>query len=179
MTDLETLGSNPKSPILSLNATRFNPVTGKTFESLNVTLDLHEQLEKGFMPDAGTLMWWLDQGDVARKALTATQKNPVSLAMFEQLWSNFIALMPFDKNDLYHWGKSPTFDQIILAHALKHGGLTSPWKYSNTRDVRTIEELAPEIANAVKFIGTPHVPEDDSLHQIRRICAVFRYLLKV
>lgn len=176
MVDIETLGSNSESPIATLCIMRFNPVTGETFESFTANIDLDEQFKAGMKPDANTMIWWLGKSEAAREGMIKSQAGPFSLKEFGEEWNEFISSLPYPKSALYHWGKSPTFDQVILGNLLKKAGVENPWGYNMTRDVRSIESLAPELADEVKFEGSAHIAEDDVKFQIRRVSAVLGFV---
>ena len=67
MIDIETLGTDPGSVILSIGAVEFDLKTGKTGEEFYQWIDLESSSNKGFSVSAGTIKWWMMQNKKARQ----------------------------------------------------------------------------------------------------------------
>jgi len=124
--DIETLGTKIGSYILSIGCVVFNIETGQVIDSFyrNVVCD------DNFKLDINTVMWWLEQSDKARKAVTDKKLNnpvPVDLALTEL--SNFIT----DHDEAIVWGNGSTFDIGLLEFAYDVYNYKYPWHFRNIR----------------------------------------------
>ena len=72
MIDLETLGTQPDSVIISLGIIKFDPYTdAEPYEGNYLKLDIEEQNTLGRQVDEDTLAWWSKQDPKVRdEALT-------------------------------------------------------------------------------------------------------------
>jgi len=176
--DLETLGTRYDSYILSIGIAAFNIETGEiinTFHKKTVCDD-------NFNIDLSTVMWWLNQNDEARKAITkretitangVSSEVPIEMALNEL--SNFI---PDHKNSIV-WGNGSSFDITLLDHAYHKCGLKQPWIYYNVRDMRTIVDIAKSMGfmkERIKFEGVKHDALADAEHQALVISNAYNYI---
>lgn len=159
MLDLETMGNESFSAIVSIGALEFNLETGETGKEFYVNVDLQSCLDLGLTVNASTIMWWMNQSDQARHDLTSKKALPILDALSE--FSIFI-----NNNDYRVWGNSASFDCGILANAYKKANIEVPWMHWNERCVRTLASFKPEIKKAFKFKGTAHNALDDCYHQV-------------
>lgn len=70
MLDIETMGNESFSSIVSIGALEFDIETGKTGKEFYVNVDLQSCMDLGLIVNASTIMWWLNQNEQARKDLT-------------------------------------------------------------------------------------------------------------
>jgi hypothetical protein len=133
MVDIETLGVRPGSSIIALGALLFDPhsttAPERTFylefcrESCR-SLGLHEEPE--------TLAWWQQQS------------QPMPQGIFP-ITDGLNAFLLWISNAGCHingvWANSPSFDIVLINHALRLMGREWPLRYSLERDVRTIRNL--------------------------------------
>lgn len=136
MLDLETLGTRPGCPVLSIGAVEFDPTTMNTGQRFYDVCGLAEQFDAGLRPDAGTLAWWAGQPNVA--------------AMFEGLAQasaalTFLNFRQWFPGDALVWGNGADFDMPILAAAMQALGHAVPWKPFNGRCFRTLKNLYPGV----------------------------------
>lgn len=175
MIDLETMGNDTNSAIVSIGAVKFDPYTGKTGDEFYTLVSLQDSLNKGLTVSGDTIEWWMKQSDAARNHLFDSWLKPVSLAtaLFE--------LTGFIKNDNidYHiWAKSPSFDCAILKNAFKACDLPLPWDFRKELDVRTLIYLMPLLKKSGTFVdtadtkGVAHNALDDCINQIRYCCEI-------
>lgn len=139
MVDLETLGKGSNAVIVSIGAVAFDETgLGATFYR-NVAPQ--SCVDIGMTIDVDTIMWWMKQGDDARKALTLPG-DPIYKVLAEfRDYVNHCA--PADEVAL--WGNGATFDNVILGTAYKLCDLERPWAYWNDRCHRTLKNLFPDI----------------------------------
>lgn len=161
MLDLETMGTTPGSAIVAIGAVRFDPETGTVGgdgREFYTAVDLASCLEAGLTVDGGTVLWWLEQEDAARRALF-TAPTPLRVAL-----EDFAGWCP---EDCQMWGNGAAFDNVILAAAYKALDRRQPWAFWNDRCYRTMKALS-SVASP-KFAGTRHNALDDAKHQARHL----------
>jgi len=165
MLDLETLGTDPGSAILSIGAVEFDRDGPQ--DTFARSVDLPSCQKAGLEIDADTLDWWLDQGEAAREQLTGGD----ALADVLIDYRDWHQAHGFDEV----WANSPSFDCEILRSAY-HAALDEapPWAYFETRDHRTVRELP--IPTDISREGTHHDALDDARHQARVVAAALRQL---
>ncbi|HCD7643976.1 TPA: 3'-5' exoribonuclease [Escherichia coli] len=174
MIDLETMGKNPDTPIISIGAIFFDPQTGDVGPEFSKTIDLETA---GGVIDRDTIKWWLKQSREAQSAIM-TDEIPLDDALLQL--REFI-----DENSgeffVQVWGNGANFDNTILRRSYERQGITCPWRYYNDRDVRTIVELGKAIdfdaRTAIPFEGERHNALDDARYQAKYVSAIWQKLI--
>lgn len=170
MLDLETLGTRPNAPILTIGAVMFDPedqVLGKEFY---VAINVSDAMRYG-VADPETLKWWMVQSDQAREALVAGKAT---------LESALIDLREFcgtswPKTKM--WSNGPSFDAVILEYAYHRVlGTKAPWDFWNVRCCRTVAELAGLRSPKIGGKGVHHNALDDSKHQAEWVMSMWHTL---
>lgn len=141
MLDLETMGTGYNAPITSIGAVAFSFIGTEPVEELPHfwrNVDLESSMEAGARPDAGTIMWWLEQGDQARRDLVNPPPVPLEFALreFSRWWTNLRI-----QNVWAH----ATFDPPVMASSYRLVGREAPWHRRGTRDLRTVEDIATRV----------------------------------
>lgn len=156
MIDLETLGTHPGCPVVSLGAVFFDIKTKTLGPKVYMVLDISDQIEKGRKPTGETLYWWLSQSDGA-KSVFKERTNPVAdvLKQFIQ-W--------YGQTDAYVWGNGATFDISILENLFRHYGMKAPWPFTKVMDLRTFRRFTGA-HRSIQKIGTAHNALDDAISQ--------------
>lgn len=147
MIDIETMGTRPTAPIVSLGAVAFGK--GGIHKKFYRVIDLDSAVKAGAIIEPGTVLWWLAQSDDARKALTDDIVEPIGDVLDQ--FRMFIAALPGVAGV---WGNGATFDNVLLAEAYKRLDMETPWPFWKDRCYRTIKNLYP----AVELVreGTHH-----------------------
>ncbi|WP_197425373.1 3'-5' exonuclease [Halobacterium sp. CBA1126] len=162
MVDIETLGLEPGSAILSIGAVEFT--ADGLGDEFHREISLKSCQAAGLEIDAGTLEWWLSQDDAVTGVLAGGgELGPVLNAFYN--WYPDGAEV---------WANSPSFDCRHLEAAFDAVGMTEPWEYYDERDVRTLKSLP--IAANVEMDGNEHDALDDAKHQARFAAATLRNL---
>lgn len=173
--DAETLSQKYDAPIIAIGAVHFNRVTGKLGQTFYQEITIDSALKAG-RPSGECLQWWFGQSAKARQVFVEKAEGKFSLAtvlMNFSTWCRSTAVGGAPRV----WAKGPSNDVTWIERAMEVGGhgLTVPWHYRNIRDVRTILELAEEIAgfdvSKVPNVGTAHNALDDAVYQANVICA--------
>jgi hypothetical protein len=169
MIDIETLGTGPNSVILSIGAVAFNENgLGGEFE---VHIDPQSCTDAGLEIDARTVMWWLTQGEAARKAITSGKQVPLLKAL--------VGLKEaFEWKDVKVWCNGASFDFPILTNAYKALGGDAPWQYWAALDYRTIKNIVPsDVLRACKEqAGTDHDALSDAKAQALTLISLMAWI---
>lgn len=144
MVDCETLSLRTNAVIVSIGAVAFDPMAEDTVESLkyggrtlHIPLDMVKQARIGRHIDPGTVLWWLEQSEEARRSLIDIQGDP------------------YKKLDL----KVAT---VNLARFIEHygGGDVKVWANGAADDISWIRSLADDIGVSRKHLFGHRCPRD-------------------
>ncbi|MBJ9343006.1 3'-5' exoribonuclease [Citrobacter freundii] len=181
MVDLETMGSGPDAPIVSIGAVYFDPSTGNTGAEFYQVVSLESSMSFGMKPDASTIQWWLKQSSEARSAILVDEA--MGLRETLELLADFIAENAANgSHTVQLWGDGCSFDNVILrrAYALTETPFAVP--FWNDRDVRTMVELGKSVGINprfdIPFEGGMHNALSDARHQVKYVSAIWQRLTK-
>jgi hypothetical protein len=167
MIDIETLGTQSYSGIISIAAVQFDLETGKTGETFFRNIDFESLQKHKLQIDASTLLWWLKQKpEVLKQSLTIAKPLMEVMTEFEAFCKKTPGLRP--------WGNSARFDLGLIENAMKTCGMKAPWSPWNEMCVRTIANLKPSIKKNMKFEGDAHNALADCHHQIKYLHATYK-----
>lgn len=167
--DLETLSVRTNASIVSIAAVAFDIDNGEIFDEIKIDINPNEWNKNNRHIDGYTIKWWLNQDNEVVKDIFGVKENLYDLKTALSKVSEFV-----DKhitNELTVWGNGSTMDITILQSAYEYFDMSTPWKYWQVNDVRTIVALIPEIKENMNFIGQKHSPIDDCKHEIRYLVA--------
>ena len=173
MVDIETLGTKPGAPVISLAAVQFDLETGETGEVFHMNINPGSLDEGGNIPDYNTLLWWVEGRS---ELLTNILKDGIDARIVFTSFCNYITETFKGINTFYVWGNSNRFDLGLLEYQLHLHDWETPWSFRNERDVRTLVHFAPEVKNNLPFEGTKHNPLYDCKHQIKYCSGIFNKL---
>lgn len=174
MVDLETFGKSKDAAIVSIGAVRFDLDKGELGDRFYQVVNLNSAQRAGGKIDAETVMWWMGQGEEARKALTGDDSVPIENAL--KNFSNWIREKPLEAL----WGNGADFDNVIIEGAYQRLGWTPPWAYYQNHCYRTLCSLKPDLKrNAFRnAVDTAHNALGDAITQAKHLCAIWK-LIKV
>lgn len=136
MIDIETLGTEANSIVVSIGAVFFdikNKQLGKEFYAV---LDRKDQLKKGRTINTDTVDWWLERDAAARQVFKEPKTDVISaLRDFTEFVRNNASEEP------HAWGNGAGFDLPIMVSLYQTYGMTAPWKFFNDMDVRTVRRF--------------------------------------
>lgn len=137
MIDLETLGTQPDSVIISLGVIKFDPFSdNEPYDGQYLKLDIDEQNTLGRKVDDDTLAWWSKQDPKVRdEALTDEGRTSLTEAL--QIINK--SLVGVD----YIWAQGPCFDIVMLEHLYRQKETPLPWNFWQIRDSRTLFGMMP------------------------------------
>ena len=170
MLDLETMGTGPDAAVVSIGAITFDP-TGhkqKTRAQFYEALHLETVVAGGGVMDPRTVLWWLRQGEQARKAITDPAYKFVGVKHALHDFSIYMQHLSRigGRDNVFVWGNGSDFDNVILGRMFKRHGLNIPWLYRNNRCFRTLKAIGHSLGvEQPERKGTHHNALDDALHQ--------------
>lgn len=172
MLDLETLGTKPGCPILSIGATTF-----LTPAPTSYYLVIQEGQAKMDNPDPDTIAWWAKQSEEARAEVF---NNPNALHIYDALitFNNWlVALKQTPEDRIIIWGKGATFDEPILQEAMKRYGITPVWTFRDSMCFRTLAEVGKMcFVSDPEFQGARHNALHDAEHQAVWAEDIFKHI---
>ena len=140
MIDLETLGVEPDSVVVTLGAIKFDPFTEtEPHTPLYVRADIEEQTEKfGRNIDDNTLAWWSKQPQTIQDEAFGDEHERSSVKHILKKLNKWCVGLD------YIWCQGPTFDFVILQDLYKNAETPVPWNYWQIRDSRTLFKMMPQ-----------------------------------
>jgi hypothetical protein len=174
MIDLETLGQEPGSVIVTISAVQFNIETGQIGEIFDQSISIESNLNSGLKIDPETFKWWLTRGEQARYDLVEKLNIGKDLDSTLIHFSHWFSKINQNKNTLV-WGRGPRFDFGLLTYAYKNFGYPIPWNFRNELCVRTMEWLRPELKKEAirEKEHSEHMGIGDCLYQIKYIVEIY------
>jgi hypothetical protein len=183
MVDLETMSTAPNAAIVAIGAVQFDPFGSDTEDSIRadpsrlfytvISFESNEAEERHF--SVSTIKWWLGQSKEAQTALLNPNTHLRGALTEFRMWVD--ALRPSVDRV---WAKSPEFDCVILKNAYDAVGQVWPFQYWNSRDVRTVVELAyPEGDEPRIGGGIAHNALDDTIRQALAVQDAYRTIHKI
>ncbi len=165
MIDLETLGTKADAMIVQIGACYFDRNTGEIGDTFKANI-VYAVNETRFSIEQGTVMWWLQQSEEARKSINGDAFPLVTVLrdLYEFL----------DRDGIYLWSHA-TFDMPILTNAFITIGLKCPIPYRRMRDLRTLMDLSNHISETPRQ-GTHHDALDDAKFQVQYATEAFKKL---
>jgi len=170
MIDIETLSTKPNAVIVSIGAIKFDrkePLKPlDEYEQLYIRVSRESGELVGMDIDHSTVEWWGRQKeDIRYEAL----ENPTDRLDIKDALKK---LSKWFKGSKYIWGHGDDFDCVILTQAYMICGQPVPWKFWNTRDTRTIFDIAG-ITNRDLPTNEKHHPIHDCYRQLTGLRMAF------
>jgi len=139
MIDLETLGVEPDSVVITLGAIKFDPYSDtEPHDGLYLRCDIEEQSEKyNRSIDDNTLAWWGRQEQNIQDEAFGDHENRVNMDTLTKAINKWCVGL----DQLLCQG--PLFDYAILQNLYKQVGKPCPWNYWQIRDSRTLFSMMP------------------------------------
>lgn len=155
MLDIETYSTKNNAAILTLGAVKFNRNSGviglDEMDTFYRRIDLESNKTYGRDINEDTLLWWSTQPEEARVEMESDE-NRIPLKQALQEFNKWF------KGSEYIWSHGDDFDTVIVNSAMQDCGLETPWKFWNTRDTRTLYDLAG--------VRNYHLPQNSKHHAL-------------
>lgn len=142
MLDLETMGRGSDAAIVQIGAIAFQRGGFNEAQTFFCNVSLASAQAGGGVIDAGTVLWWLQLPESARRAVFAPS-DPLPMAVALQNFTRW-----FEEHcgpDTMVWGNGSDFDNVILRNAYRRMGQTEPWGAFRNRCFRTLKAAHPRI----------------------------------
>lgn len=162
MVDCETLGTTADAVIMSIGAVRFSMDGTVKPNGFYASVSVDSNTALGRRIDEATLTWWMDQSPEARKVF-AEPKMTLPAALEE--------LLDFVEPDDLVWSNGASFDIPMLEHAYRQCDITPPWKFYNSRCMRTYRALPG--ADRVARSPVSHNALQDAFDQAKYLQAIY------
>lgn len=166
--DIETLSTRHDAAIASIGAVRFDPHSDWIGTALHIHVNLANCQRHGLFIDAGTVLWWLNQGDDARRTLISGQEDAAPLITALDELTDFVH---GTGTEPALWVNGASFDLPILTNAYRAIAMPLPWHFWQERDLRTLKALNK--GQRIERTGIHHSALDDAVHQARLIQHIF------
>jgi len=164
MVDIETLGINPDSVILSIGACAVEAPTEVQFYQ---EISIHNQC--GRYADLDSVKWWMNQ------PIKPPMDGVVSLEQTLVAFGNWLGDAFVERGKLIVWANGTDFDISILKHAYETNDAGAiPWKYNNVRDYRTLSKVCSHIPCS-EFVGDKHNALADAVYQAQYLSVIKAY----
>jgi DNA polymerase III epsilon subunit-like protein len=170
MVDLETLGTQPFSPILSIGACAFSMDDEPIVDVFYQPIDVESCLELGMRPSGDTIKWWMQQEEGAR-ASAFHDPEQVTLPLALDAFTDWINSRP-----LIVCGNSTRFDCGLLEAAYKVCRKEVPWQWWKEGCYRAIKNLPAARGIKLERFGTHHNALDDAISQAVHMRKIYRAL---
>ena len=162
MIDIESLGNNNDSQVLSIGACVFNGKGGvlqKFYKVISVAADVHVNATPS------TIGFWIGQGPNALHSLLTDKDRKPEAVVLDSLYLWFTKL----GDDVEVWANGTKFDLSTLESLFKKHGIPVPWEYNADRCMRTLRRFAGNLD--IDFNGRPHHALDDAIWQAKYVAA--------
>jgi len=163
MLDIETMGTSPDAPILSIGACRFDRNGIDIDNTFYRSVTLASAMDSGATMDADTVTWWMQQSDEAR---TAAIEGKGDLREVLGWFSAWILDVPLDGV----WGNGAAFDNVIVTQSYRRLDMAVPWAFWQDRCYRTVKSLS---GIKLERTGTHHNALDDAISQAHHMVAIW------
>lgn len=171
MIDTETMGTRPDAPVIALGAVSFDLRNLTMGERFYRVIDLKSSVDLGSRIDPGTVLWWMEQSDDARKALLRKGENVSRVLLDFAQWLDIHAV---EKKARTIWACGTDFDCVLLSEHYIKAGIETPWMYWGKACYRTIRDRYPNVEPEPRT-GL-HNALDDAVFQTEHLFKIRRTL---
>ena len=171
MVDIETMGVAIPSPIFAVGAVYFD-ING-IYDTFYEKASLQSSVDKGIGIAVPTLLWWLQQSEIARAELIGNEKEQ----SIDELLNKFSI---FYKSKTLIYGNGSDFDCAHLANAYMLCKQPVPWKYYETRCYRTLVKANKHLnIDPIPKNEGKHCALDDAIWQAKHLISIWQATTKV
>lgn len=174
MLDLETMGTKPNAPIISIGAVKFTKdglIPPEEAGEFYINVDLQSAVDSGAAIDTNTIAWWMKQSDDARRRVFSSTDPTLPIAEALMGFSSWLINSP---SDPLVWGNGAAFDNVILAESYRRCRIQEPWRFWSDRCYRTMKGVFHNVMPP-EFEGVAHNALHDARHQARHLLMINAY----
>ena len=142
--------------------------TRTILDSFYRVVNLKSSMREGGRVDGDTIMWWMGLPDSVRHALLTDEATLLEVAL--KAFSAWVRETTIEGM----WGYGAEFDNVVLEAAYLRKGWTPPWSYKESRCLRTLTKMFPEIEMVRE--GEAHNALDDAITQGRHLIRLINHL---
>ncbi len=144
MFDVETLGVDSNSVVLSAALIHFDPAEKPSYQELLdnacfVKFKAKEQIEMKRQVDLGTLEWWKNQHHYVRSCAMDPSSDDVTIEQGLTILHNYMNKFPNAQNQTM-WARG-SLDQMVIDNLARKLDLQPITGYNMWRDVRTAIDI--------------------------------------
>lgn len=178
--DIESAATSTKAAVVQIGIAMMKKGEILDHMGRNIKVDITDyDRYPEFDVNIGTMLWWAQQDSEARLEAFGVY-NPT---LMESVNEDRLSLPAAIQHLCLHiksvsgkikvWAKPPSFDLVILQHAIRVTGYDYPWHYRDERCLRTLLSMTPKDASihGMPFEGAKHDAYADALHQLKQIRA--------
>lgn len=168
MLDIETLGLDAGAIPLSVGACVFDRNTGEITSEFYIPINAADAERAGLRAEAGTVMWWMQQSEAARTAITFGKTLRLAAErFFDWFWAH-------DMEASTIWAQGD-MDFRVWGAAMDAVKIERPWRFWAQRDTRTVYDVCGFDAKSFPRDGTYHNALDDARHQVACLHAALKH----
>lgn len=168
MIDLETLGTHPNAPIISIGAVWFDLEKKKIGDTFYMVLDVADQIDsKVRFADSSTIKWWMSQADAAKNVFKeGAQPTKQVLELFRKwIMAHAGSKAKTATKKCFPWGNGSSFDITLMETIFADYDVACPWMFYNVMDLRTYRRFIGK-GKKIEKLGTDHNALDDAVSQV-------------
>lgn len=162
MLDIETMGTGQDAAIVTIGAVKFD--RHGIGDEFYVAVDLEDASKRGGTMSASTVIWWMQQSEIARKHIYSGDRENILNALLK------LSMFMDGCGDV--WACGSGFDNAIIRSAYDRAGIECPFPFWKDRCYRTIRSMHPDI-ECVR-IGTHHNALDDARTQAEHLISIIQ-----
>ena len=166
MVDLETLGLDTDSQVLSIGACTFDK-DGRILSNFYEVIELGTAPLNSFNHTPSTVEFWENETEEAKSAIW---DHPEKVSMHKALTRLSEWLHP----ETGMWANGTKFDLAKVEYEYKKVGIPVPFKYNSDRCMRTLRKFAGKID--IHYEGIKHHALHDSIWQAKYTAAACKKL---
>lgn len=168
MIDIETLDTVASAAIIAIGAVHFNIQEKAIKSGYHSFINLQSNWEAGRTTSSETLDFWIQETKKGNETYELAETTGGALG---NALSSFVSWLEFVPNNPLIWAASPNFDCKILDHAISSFDESTPWKFYNERDYRTLRKTFPHVKP--DDYGTLHNALDDATRQAEHVIKIY------
>lgn len=169
--DLETMGTNIDSQILSIGLVLFDIKTGETGETLYLRVDVDQ--DENINATMGTVKFWLEQAvknPGALKGVLDSNDSNTPMCVCLHKVKRFVEKHQPESV----WANGTKFDLGMMEYQFKEHNMKIPWSYNADSCLRTLRKFAGKLD--IPREGTAHNALSDAIRQAKYISAAVNKL---